>query len=116
MPVKLLGLALLTLSWDKNWDSHSLVNGYPSFYPRIALVAPSPERLGISKPESKRIRDVMGIPLSLINIVTSSLEMIRDRFRCEQWHQISQGVAISKTIGSSNFELKQIVIALTTLS
>ena len=40
----LLGLALLTLSWDKNWDSHSLVNGYPSFYPRIALVAPSPGR------------------------------------------------------------------------
>ena len=40
-----LGLALLTLSWDKNWDSHSLVNGYPSFYPRIALVAPSPEGL-----------------------------------------------------------------------
>ena len=37
-----LGLALLTLSWDKNWDSHSLVNGYPSFYPRMALVAPSP--------------------------------------------------------------------------
>ena len=37
------GLALLTLSWDKNWDSHSLVNGYPSFYPRIALVAPSPD-------------------------------------------------------------------------
>ena len=37
-----LGLALLTLSWDKNWDSHSLVNGYPSFYPRITLVAPSP--------------------------------------------------------------------------
>ena len=37
-----LGLALLTLSWDKNWDSHSLVNGYPSFYPRIALAAPSP--------------------------------------------------------------------------
>ena len=36
------GLALLTLSWDKNWDSHSLVNGYPSFYPRIALVAPGP--------------------------------------------------------------------------
>ena len=36
-----LDLALLTLSWDKNWDSHSLVNGYPSFYPRIALVAPS---------------------------------------------------------------------------
>ena len=36
------GLALLTLSWDKNWDSHSLVNGYPCFYPRIALVAPSP--------------------------------------------------------------------------
>ena len=39
-----LGLALLTLSWEKNWDSHSLVNGYPSFYPRIALVAPSPDR------------------------------------------------------------------------
>ena len=38
------GLALLTLSWDKNWDSHSLVNGYPSFYPRISLVAPSPDR------------------------------------------------------------------------
>ena len=37
---------LLTLSWDKNWDSHSLVNGYPRFYPRIALVAPSPEGLG----------------------------------------------------------------------
>ena len=37
------GLALLTLSWDKNWDSHSLVNGYPSFYPRIGLVAPSPD-------------------------------------------------------------------------
>ena len=36
------GLALLTLSWDKNWDSHSLVNGYPRFYPGIALVAPSP--------------------------------------------------------------------------
>ena len=40
----LLGLALLTLYWDKNWDSHSLVNGYPSFYPRIALGAPSPDR------------------------------------------------------------------------
>ena len=39
-----LGLTLLTLSWDKNWDSHSLVKGYPSFYPRIALVAPSPDR------------------------------------------------------------------------
>ena len=38
----ILGLALLTLSWDKNWDSHSVVNGYPNFYPRIALVAPSP--------------------------------------------------------------------------
>ena len=25
------GLALLTLSWDKNWDSHSQMNGYPSF-------------------------------------------------------------------------------------
>ena len=37
-------LALLTLSWNKNWDSHSLVNGYPSFYPRIALVASSPEK------------------------------------------------------------------------
>ena len=36
------GLVQLTLCWDKNWDSHSLVNGYPSFYPRIALVAPSP--------------------------------------------------------------------------
>ena len=36
------GLPLLTLPWDKNWDSHSLVNGYPSFYIRIALVAPSP--------------------------------------------------------------------------
>ena len=41
-PWRLLGLALLTLSWDKNWDSHSLVNGNPSFYHRIALVAPSP--------------------------------------------------------------------------
>ena len=41
-PFSDLGLALLTLSWDKNWDSHSLVNGYPSFYPRIAFVAPSP--------------------------------------------------------------------------
>ena len=38
----LQGLALLMPSWDKNWDSHSLVNGYPSFYPRIALVAPCP--------------------------------------------------------------------------
>ena len=37
------GLALQTLSWDKNWDSHSLGNGYPSFYHRIALVAPSPD-------------------------------------------------------------------------
>ena len=37
-----LGLALLMLSKDKNWDSHSPMNGYPSFYPRIALVAPSP--------------------------------------------------------------------------
>ena len=36
------GWALLTLSWDENWDSHSLVNGYPSFYPRIALVTPTP--------------------------------------------------------------------------
>ena len=44
-----LGLALLTLSWDKNWDSHSLVNGYPSFYPRIALVAPSPGLLSACK-------------------------------------------------------------------
>ena len=42
--VAILGLALLTLSWDKNWDSHSLVYGYPSFYPSIALVAPSPEK------------------------------------------------------------------------
>ena len=42
IPLVLQGLALLMLSWDKNWDSHSLVNGYPSFYPRIALVAPSP--------------------------------------------------------------------------
>ena len=42
MEITGLGLALLTLSWDKNWDSHSLVNGYLSFYPRIALVAPSP--------------------------------------------------------------------------
>ena len=24
------------------WDSHSPMNGYPSFYPRIALVVPSP--------------------------------------------------------------------------
>ena len=40
--VALLGLALLTLSWDKNWDSHSPMNGYPSFYPRIAFIAPSP--------------------------------------------------------------------------
>ena len=40
--VILLGLALLTLSWDKKQDSHSPMNGYPSFYPRIALVAPSP--------------------------------------------------------------------------
>ena len=40
-----MGLALLTLSWDKNWDSHSLVNGYPTFYPRIALIAPSPGNL-----------------------------------------------------------------------
>ena len=40
-----LGSALLTLSWDKNWDSNSLVNGYPSFYPRIALVAPSPDHI-----------------------------------------------------------------------
>ena len=39
---------LITLSWDKNWDSHSLVNGYPSFYPRIALVAPSPESFHVS--------------------------------------------------------------------
>ena len=38
-----LGLPLLTLSWDKNWDNHSPMNGYLSFYPRIALVAPSPE-------------------------------------------------------------------------
>ena len=38
-----LGLALLTLSQDKNWDSHSPMNGYPSFYPKIALVAPSPD-------------------------------------------------------------------------
>ena len=37
-----LGLALLTLSYDKNWDSHSQMNGYPSFYASIALVAPSP--------------------------------------------------------------------------
>ena len=36
------GLALLTLSYDKNWDSQSPMNGYPSFFPRIALVAPSP--------------------------------------------------------------------------
>ena len=39
-----LGLALLTLSWDKKWDSYSPMNGYPSFYHRIALVAPSPDR------------------------------------------------------------------------
>ena len=49
----LQGLALLTLSWDKNWDSHSLVNGYPSFYPRIALVAPSPEGSNISQNHTK---------------------------------------------------------------
>ena len=44
------GLALLTLSQDKNWDSHSLVNGYPSFYPRIALVAPGPGVLSLTRP------------------------------------------------------------------
>ena len=33
LPFILLGLALLTLSLDKNWDSHSPMNGYPSFYP-----------------------------------------------------------------------------------
>ena len=42
-----LGLALLTLSWDKNCDSHSLMNGYPSFYPRIALVAQAQVTLGV---------------------------------------------------------------------
>ena len=43
------GLALQTLSWDKNWDSHSLVNGHPGFYPRIALVAPSPDVLNSTR-------------------------------------------------------------------
>ena len=35
-------LALLKLSWDKNWDSHSPTNSYPRFYSRIALVVPRP--------------------------------------------------------------------------
>ena len=49
------GLALLTLSWDKNWDSHSLVNGYPSFYPRIALVAPGPCDKPLSEPRMESL-------------------------------------------------------------
>ena len=40
--ISYLGLVLLTLYWVKIWDNHSLVNDYHSFYPRIALVAPSP--------------------------------------------------------------------------
>ena len=58
------GLALLTLSWDKNWDSHSLVNGYPSFYPRIALVAPSPVVLNQSNSD-------IFINIFIINPLTS---------------------------------------------
>ena len=57
------GLALQTLSWDKNWDSHSLVNGYPSFYPRIALVAPSPGehiKFGIIQHKQKTDRHASG--------------------------------------------------------
>ena len=57
-----LGLALLTLSWDKNWDSHSLLNGYPSFYPRIALVAPSPGSTYMAICWYERIRMMAYIP------------------------------------------------------
>ena len=63
------GLALLTLSWDKNWDSHSLVNGYPSFYPRIALVAPSPEGWNwanmISDGESTVFHQAIEMPINI---------------------------------------------------
>ena len=51
------GLTLLMLSWDRNWDSHSPMNGYPSFYPRIALVAPSPEICGNWGPSINRLHN-----------------------------------------------------------
>ena len=62
------GLALLTLSWDKNWDSHSPMNGYPSFYPRIALVAPSPGWV------DKRITKT--------NILMCPISMMMSIYRC----------------------------------
>ena len=37
-----LGLALLTLTWDKNWDSHSLVNGFPSFLSQDSVSSAKP--------------------------------------------------------------------------
>ena len=70
MGIRSLGLALPTLSWDKNWDSHSSVNGYPSFYHRIALVAPSPGvrrqgpgQTGFQWPQPFSIKWLGGSPL-----------------------------------------------------
>ena len=64
---------LLTLSWDKNWDSHSLVNGYPSFYPRIALVVPGPDDQIIGYWQLKTLASLM----------------------CDKPHEISQSLVSS---------------------
>ena len=71
------GLALLTLSWDKNRDSHSLVNGYPNFYPRIALVAPSPgvttAELWLHLPNMNVIQRIWQLLLQSQNSLTEEL-------------------------------------------
>ena len=54
----------MALSWDGNWDSHSLVNGCPSFCPGIVLLAPSPggaTRLDVSGTQEVYVSK-MGIP------------------------------------------------------
>ena len=57
----------------------------PSTFLRLCL-------LGIctQQPSHKRIRDVIGILVSLTNIISTSLEVIQDQLRSAKWHQIWQ--------------------------
>ena len=44
------GLALLTLSWDKNCDSHSPMNGYPSFLSQDSVSSAKPRHVKLCSP------------------------------------------------------------------
>ena len=98
-----LGLALLTLSWDKKWDSHSLVNGYPSFYPRIALVAPSRDWYSASVPV------IIYVLSSNIGPRYSALDCIyRHSWNCHHWLVITSQSSIWTS--SPNHALNWILI------